>query len=680
MTTTRKPDINLWEVLHRKRFGLGPFYVGAVAALLAGVSALLSEWQTLILMIVIGLALAATVHTRVKDPWRKAYLFAVVAIITGWVMFARIYMPEMASWVVLFNVSGCLLFGIGWWSSGRKRSQVKMESSIRDFPQLMERIGYGKVRTGPVTMTKTGFHGRLFWEAGVYDVQEILNKKRVFGNVLGKLAGQMQMEPDGKSLNSVKYRVVTSDPHAAAQLWVPPTQVLRASDPLVIGPRADDEMVSVRRYDPAKGTRNALAAGTIGSGKSSYTNLCVAENVCSDDTFTIGVDMKQVELAPWAPALGYCVTTQPVAAKMFQSLIMPGGLFETRGNILARRKGRVWNTEIDGPLIDFVIDETKELLGNGDIKTVNAVSVLATKGRAYGIRFVLASQYPTLESIGSTQIRQQVGIKLCFRMEDADGESFVLPGHRVRAEDIDEDRPGTCYVKDGSRLNSMPIRVRYIDDALRDMIVEARQGRTAELDSESAAAIERFFPEFKDRPRPGQVPAQRDSDEGMAGTPGGTGPGTGAGSPGTPGGTDDADEAGTVPADGDEESDMADEPEWIDLQSGPELDLAEVLGNQRAGMTQEERDLADESRAVAQAEIEAMESRKSSPEEARESVLTLMAEAWPEGVPAKALIEVTGRSSSWFYPWANALADDGVIKRTGEGTWVLVAAPPQLVK
>lgn len=677
----RKPDINLWEVAYRKRFGLGPFYVGAGAATLAGVSAALSQWQAIVLFCVVGATLLAWVHTRVPSgdrarTLRRAYLFAVVGITIGWMIFARFYFPEMVSWIVLFNVSGCLLFGMGWWSSHRQRSKVKMEASIEDFPERMKKIGFSGIRPGKVEVTETGFHGKLHWDAGEYDVDDVLKNKSKFNNVMAKLRGQLRFEPDGKSINSIKYRVIEKDPHAQAQPYVPPTQVRRASDPTVIGPREDGVVVSVRRYDPAKGSRNVLAGGTIGSGKSSFTNVCVAEDVCSDDVFPIGLDMKQVELTPWAPALGFCITSQPVAARFIRAMMEPGGLFETRGGILARRGARVWNTEIDGPVIDIIMDETKEILGNGDIKTVNAFATLATKGRAYGIRFVLASQYPTLESIGSSQVRQQVGIRLCFRMEDSDGEAFVLPGNRVFAEQIDDERPGTCYVKDGSRLNSMPVRVLYIDDDLRDAIVKARAGKTVQLDPESAAAIERFFPEFADRPRPGQVPEQRDSRNPRPGTPGGSAAGTPAG---TPGGTE-AGSPGT--GDEDEEEFMDDEPKWIDVQTGPEVDTDEVLAIHREGQTPEQQQAAERDRRAAQAEIEAAESRRMEEPQAREAVLTALADAWPEGVRAKDLIALTGRSSSWFYPWANALDDEGVMRRSTEqpGCWVLQAPPPQLVE
>lgn len=683
--TRRKPDINLWEVAYRKRFGLGPFYVGAAAAALAGLSAALTPWQAMVGFCLVALALLAWVHTRFpagarrprrekkaekgKAPkakndrtldMRRWYAFAVVLAVVGWMIFARFYFPELASWIVLINICGCLLFGIGWWSSRRQRSKVQMEATIEDFPEKMKRIGFPGIRLGKVTVGDTGHYGKLHWDAGVYDVDDVLAKRSKFNNVMAKLRGQLRFEPDGKSTNSVKYRVIEKDPHAKPQPYVVPDEVMRAADATVIGPREDGEIVAVHRFDPAKGARNVLAGGTIGSGKSSFTNVCVADDVLSDDVFAIGLDMKQVELTPWAPALGYCITSLPPAQRFIQALAQPGGLFETRGNILARRKARVWNTEIDGPVIDIIMDETKEVLGNGDLKTINAFATLATKGRAYGIRFVLASQYPTLESIGSSQVRQQVAIRLCFRMEDSDGESFVMPGNRVFAELIDDERPGTCYVKDGAKLNSMPVRVRYIDDELRNRIVALRAGHTAELDEESAAAIERFFPEFRNRPRPGQIPVQRDAEYDE--------PGTGPGTAGTENGTG-----------ADEQDEVIEVSEWEDVQGGDEPDVAAVLAARRDAMSPEEQAAYDAEVSRNKAKLAEEESRRMEEPEAREAILAALAEAWPEEVRAKTLIKLTGRSSSWFYQLSNALEEEQAIERGVFGHWRLAAPPPQLV-
>lgn len=651
----RKPDIDLWEVLYRKRLGLGPFYVGAGAAILAGICGLLTQWQVYVAIGVLALALSAWA-LRLKDGFRRYYALTVIAVVCLWIIFGRVYTSTLLSWIIVTNVCACLLLGIPWWGSHRKRSQVSMEETLRDFPKLMERIGYSKIVSPQVKMNAIGYGGRLTWAPGVYSVGDVLSHKDKFEDVFGAKLGQLRMERDSDSTNSVLFQVVTKDPHKDAIEWEPPTELHAATDPLVVGPREDGETVTLERYDSKQGVRHMLVAGCTGSGKSGMVNLAVADDVLSDDVFTVGLDMKRVELAPWARALGIFQPEREKAAALIRAIAQPGGLLDERKLILAEHGDRVWNPrKHGGPIFGMTLDEVKELFGNGDAKTVSAFTLIANEGRALGIRFLLATQYPTLEALGSSQIRQQIRHKICFRMEDSEGEGYVFgPGVRVHAEAIPESRPGTCYVKDGTKLIQRPVRTYWISDEMVAAIVEARAGHTPQLDERSRRSIERFLPDFAN---------------------------WGPGVPGQPGGTErdsGTTDAGTVPGDERDKNDVEEQvPEFVDIQEGPEPDMAEVLALRRAKLTEEERDALDRDRAAALASVPG---QRLSPEQAKETVLRMLAEAWPEAVDAKALYEGADRGSSWFYNLAQEMAEEGMVKRTTHGKWSLVAPPPQLVR
>lgn len=654
----RKPDIDLWEVLYRKRLGLGPFYVGFGAAAVAGLCGLLTQWQTYLVVGVLALALSAWA-LRLRDKFRRYYALTVALTCCLWIIFARVYTPVLISWVIVTDICGCLLLGIPWWGSHRKRSQVTMEETLRDFPELMGRIGYSKIVPPQVKMSPIGYGGRLTWAPGVYDVDDVLGHKKQFENAFGAKYGQMRMERDGDSTNSVLFQVVTKDPHKDAIAWTPPTELRAATDPLVVGPREDGVTVTLERYDRKQGTRHMLMAGTTGSGKSGGVNLAVADDVLSDEVFTIGLDMKRVELAPWAPALGCFQPEREKASALIRAFAEPGGLLDERKLILAEHGDRVWDPrKHGGPIISITMDEIKELLGNGDAKTVAAFTLIANESRALGIRFLLATQYPTLEALGSSQIRQQIRHKICFRMEDSDGEGYVFgSGVRVRAEAIPEDRPGTCYVKDGTKVITRPVRTYWISDEMVAAIVAARAGQVPELDERSRRAIEKFLPEFRH-----------------------WGPGTAEPDAGTAGTEDDderdsgTEDAGTDPAeerDGDES--MGEYESWQD----DEPDVDEVLAQHRARMTPEQRAELDAARDAALASVPG---QRLSTEEAREAVLRTLAEAWPEPVEPKVLYTAADRSSSWFYGVAAEMAEKEIIKRAEHGKWVLLAPPPQLVR
>jgi hypothetical protein len=658
MATTKTDDINLWDVLYRHRLAWGPFYVGLAAIIVAGLSSLLSTWQTALALAAIAAAGGAWARTRVLDGMRRTYAYVVLAATLVWIFSAHELFPAAIDWLALSLLSGVLLLGIPWWTSDRKRTQVKIEGNLRDWPTVARRIGRDQLRPVGVTMTSIGRGGKFIWPNGAYEVDHILRDKSRIEGALGAERGTLRLEPDGRSTNSVRWQVIERDPHAAAQPWPLPSHLGSVADPMVLGPREDGEEVRVQRFVPGVGARNLLAAGQQGSGKSSLVNLECATGATEDDNFMIGFDFKEVELTPWKGALGYMTASVAKARALVMAITEDEvGLLAVRQRKLAKRGGRCWDTKIDGPVVTIIIDEAKDLLGMGDSKLVDRFALIGTKGRALAVRFAMATQYPTLEAIGSSQIRQQIRHRFCFRMQDESGEGFVMPGHSVRADRIPDDRPGTCYFLSSDKLESMPIRILYLDDETVAAVASARAGLTPELDVESETALTELFPEWADRER--YIPAgEPDGDTGTERDWTETEGGTAAGS-----------ETGT------DETEETEVPEW---DEGPDVDLADVIAARRESLSEEERIRLDRAREEALA-ANAEPVGKLPEEAAKEAMLEALAQAWPEGVKAKDLQRVATRSSSWFYPVANAWSDEGMVRRTEYGTWTLVAAPPRAV-
>lgn len=660
MTTRKTDDINLWSVLYQHRLAWGPFYVGLAAIIAAGLSSMLTTFQLVLALIAALVAGVAWTHTRVRDGMRRAYSYTTVVATLVWVLSAHELFPALFDWLVVTWFAGVLLLGIPWWTSDRKRTQVKIEGNLRDWPEVARRIGRDQLKPTNVVMTPIGRKGKFVWPHGAYEVDSIIRDKSRIEGAMGADRGTLRMELDGRSTNSVRWQVIERDPHAAPQPWPLPTHLGRATDPMVLGPREDGELAKVQRFVPSVGVRNMLVAGQQGSGKSSLINLECATGAVAEDEFMIGFDFKEVELTPWKPALGYFTASVEKARKLIFAITEDDvGLLAVRQHKLAKRGARCWNDKgvYDGPIISIIVDEAKDLLGMGDAKLVDRFSLIGTKGRALGVRFVLATQYPTLEAIGSSQIRQQIRHRFCFRMQDENGEGFVMPGFSVRADRIPDDRPGTCYFLNSDKLESMPIRIHYLDDETVAAVVASRAGLTPELDRESETAITELFPEFADRER--YIPAgEPDPTETEASGTGGTESETETGTEGET-----------------EEEVMGDIPPWDDA---PDVDLADVIEARRNAMTAEQREQSDRDREAALADS-AGSGEKLNEDAAKEAMLNTLAEAWPEGVRAKDLQRVATRSSSWFYPVANEWSAEGIVQRTEYGTWALVAPPPQAV-
>ncbi len=660
---TRRTDINLWEVLERRSFALGPFYMGAGVACAEAVSEGLSTGQTSVALAATAVTGGVWIKTRIRDGWRQSYALAVLGASTSWVLTVHELVPHVIDWkwAGVSLLSGTLLGGIPWWSSDVRRRKVRMEANLRDWPRLAARINHGQLSMSNVVGTAIGPKGKFTWPGGVYEVDDVLAAKSRIEGALGADAGTLRMTPDGLSTNSVQWQVVERDPHALPQEWPLPTHVGSAADPLVIGPRENGELATISRYVRGKGVRHMLIAGTTESGKSGLVNLVVADNVCSDDVYTVGMDFKGgVELGPWKDALGYTITKVEKAHAFLLAFAGPGGALETRGETLAKSGLRTWDTKIHGPIIDIVVDEARKLLGSAPQRVLDAFSDIANLGRALGVRFVLATQYPTLEAIGTSQIRQQIRHRFCFRMEDETGETYVVNG-RIGAERISTDRPGTCYMQDGNLLEKTPLRVLWLSDDTVRAVVEARRGFTVELDASTEAAIITLFPEFAERERW----VSEEEAEALAAVE------TSGNRNGNPGGNDGSANGNAGATSGNEAAGMTgnqDQAQGYD--EGPDVTIADVIARRRDRMTAEERTEAERAQTEA---LAAVPGQRLSEDGAVSALLAALAEAGEEGLQAKDAFAAADRSSSWFYSKANVLADEGVLERTGGGRWRLVA-------
>lgn len=651
-------DIDLWAELYKRRRGLGPFYLAAAAATTSvGLNSMLDTPQTALTLGAATLAGALLIGTKVKDKLRRIYSYTVLGASTSWVMVAHEVGIDQLGWTASGLLAATLLLGVPWWTSSRKQVQVRMEETVNDWPKLARRIGLGQADMINVVVTPSGYRGKLTWPGGVYEVDSVRRMQSGLEGVLGADRGSVSMELDGKSTNSVSFTVVTQDPHAVAQPWPLPTHLRRGADPVVTGIRTDGEYRRIQKFTTDKGARHILIGGQSESGKSSLINLLVAADVCAEDVFPIGLDFKRVELGPWRPALGYMTSDLEEAKDLILAIGGPGGAIDERTKIMEENGKRVWDPAW-GPWISITVDEIRDFVASMGGAVLDAWVRTKTLGRAVGIGDTEATQYPTLAATGSSQSRQQNRYGFCFRMLDSEGEKYVIPGHRVFAEKIPGDRPGTCFMRDAENVDTMAQRILYIDDDTRDAVVQTRAGETCPLDERTEAAITRLFPGFADRDR-----WYRDSEGNLVRELGGTD----RESSGTPGGVallEDRESSGT---DHVEDRESSGTPGGTDDEE--DADLADIIAARRARLSPEQRDLEERERDSILAEA-----AREDPD-APGRLRALLVEAGERGLTPREAQLGCGRSSSWFYGQAGELLKLGLVKRIRHGRWAWIGGP-----
>lgn len=631
-------EMGAWEWLRAHRVGLGPAYVAA-PVLVAGIVAnlLLSGLQLFLLSAVAIAAFGVTILMRVAETWRQTYLGIVLVFSVAWIVWAaNAATLNTWTWLVTALTIGSVVFGVPHWLDRVKRTQVHMEQMIRQWPIRSARIGLGDSDIVNVRYNEIGnWTATLTWEHGQYMVDQVRKQALAIEAALGLDQGQLEVDFNGKSNNSVKLSATLVDPHAKGIMWTIPTHevegqgttidTLHGDDAFEIGVRSDGTVKKLKLFVQGWGARQLLIAGIKGSGKSGLLNRIWAHAALCDDVVQWGVDLKGgAELGPWRGVFDWIATTREQAIEMVTALME---VVDRRNALLGKRGWKSWKGTPDEPWILFSVDEARRLLGNMSNSEADLIANLATTARSAGVCIIWSTQYPTLEALGSSQIREQIDQRFCFRMQNATGEGYVLD-FTVNAHKIDADRPGTCYHQDGDKLDPNKMRVMFVGDGsngtrnLIKIIVDLLTGKTPELDEATIDGMIETAEAYANRERSGY------------------------------------DRENPAPA----ETEVDDLP---DMEATGKLSLAEIAEAARRDMTPEER----EAEAAAEREAEAAEAARLSPEMAREAVISALREAGEAGVSAAELAKLATRKHTWTYDLLVELEKAEQVKRTEDGKW-----------
>ena len=240
--------------------------------------------------------------------------------------------------------------------------------------------------------------------------------------------------------------------------------------------------------------------GETGAGKSGLCNSIIGAVAADPDAAICGIDLKLVELTPWAPRLTALATTP---AEADQLLLALRDLIRERARFLQANGLRRWSAE-HGPWVLFLVDELAELQAidadmlataietgeggpaalreaknNQQIRTALLGSI-ARLARFAGVTIVGSTQYPSAEVLDQ-QIRTQLTIKVMLRVASGEQVNVCLGqgyGSAVSPRSIGPDERGGLWVV-GLPGCGKPLRGRahWVDDAQ----VAARVAQTAHL-------------------------------------------------------------------------------------------------------------------------------------------------------------------------------------------------------
>jgi hypothetical protein len=233
-----------------------------------------------------------------------------------------------------------------------------------------------------------------------------------------------------------------------------------------------------------------LVGGIRGSGKSGVVNALVGYLTACRDAALWGVDLKRgVELKPWRPVFQRLATTLPEVEELLLDAVV---LMDQRLDELAG-SGRLWSPSPFKPALVVVVDE--QSLVKESREAIDALEKLAVLGRAAGITLILATQYPTKESIGSSVLVEQVTVAVGLRVrtplssrvlfgEDAKQAGWAPhaiaggPGHLyLRTPDLNVPKLARAWHVTDEKVTEM---VRHYRDRRPSLVVTPRPGSAAQ--------------------------------------------------------------------------------------------------------------------------------------------------------------------------------------------------------
>lgn len=457
----------------RRRIGLTPFYFGLGTAAAGWASFLLSATQVLVVLAAATVAAmwaAESTWSRKKDRAMRNFVWVVTWAAGGFILAVRFSLIE-SRWLFVAMVVGVLGLGGFWWKDQYNIKRVKVERDQERWPMLAKKLGMPGVRRGPVKETDTGRKWHFWWDQGDYTLAQFKAQARQLESALGIPDNRIRFEhvfekPGMKSPNAIIVSENTDSPILGQSIKFGEPTMKRFTDPMFIGFREDGTKHNTVWFHQDFGGMHTLAAGSTGSGKSGLYALVMAESAYCPDLVRWGIDAKGgMALRPWASMFDWMVddVDSGEAYWMLTALLK---ILIARSKYAASKGWDVWQADKDHPVLLLVVDEAAEVFSLEQFD-MNALSAsIARMGRGAGVLMLMATQHPTNDALGSTQLTKNLRRRFCFSVEDDHAQRAIIPKSTGRFDaseiPIGPDFAGTYYSSEGGAICDLSGRVRFV--------------------------------------------------------------------------------------------------------------------------------------------------------------------------------------------------------------------------
>lgn len=649
--------------LHAHRRGLAPLEVGlgvagvaAAARWIDSVVWINSVWMWPVLGVATVMLVWAVTVTVASTQQRNFYIGAVLAA-AGW--FTACQLVPLDRWTDLAAVWLLLLIvGYGFHLTDRKViAEVKVEEKIRSWPEIVKGTELADTwRPEYADKAAGGWKMRIAWAPGTKMLKAVRNLGPLFESLMDAPVGSVSVE-SGNRPNEVT--VECSPVGALGELVWDGEPAVSIMQPVAQSRYGDGTFETYPRWEKGVGGKHKLLAGATRSGKSVSMKHDALTYGAAEDVVLWLIDLKGgASLRPLAPLADWFETTTDGAVEMLQAAAR---LCDARAHLMAEKGWDPWRPSREYPVILIKIDETAKLLGmqapaRAQQAALSAAITVGQQGAGLGILIDPATQYATLEALGSSQFREQLMLTECYRLRSEGSAQHFLPNAPAGVEpaSIPASSKGAHYADIEGEFRPLIAQKFNVTDEQLAAVVGEYWDSTPEIEEETRHVLgpaweQRQLWAFVDGKvvradaTSHEMPRDETADDEEA----------------------EMSQPGVAPVSHD--LSQAFPPAWAEMDDDDAPTFAELNAARDATLTPEQR-AAEKAAHVA----ELAASRVTDPSKAPELVLDLMRRVAPDPVSPGDAQRVTGLSETTVHRLLRKWEGEGTVSHVGYGKYTLV--------
>lgn len=484
-----------WGWLHRHRRKLAPTTVGLGVAAGAYASkgvAELDGYGWWVLGVYAALTFGVGWAVRVEDSKDHRTLFS-AALVVSLVWTAAVHVSGWARWPDLMGawLLGVIVASAFWWADRRVIHEVKAEEKIRSWPEIVRGTELaGTMRTAFTEKPEGGWQMRITWRPGKKLVDQVRRLDRLLESVMDAPPRSVTIEGDGANAVIADCSPIGSlgtlewDGEVAASI----------ADPIMQARYADGTVESYPRWEHGVGGKHKLRAGATRSGKSVALAHDAVTYGAAEDVVLWLIDLKGgASLRKLAPLADWFATSTDEAVAMLEAAAR---LCDARGHYMAEQGWDPWQPSRQHPVIMIQMDEVAKLLGymaphQVQGRALAAATIVAQQGAGLGILIDPATQFATLEALGSSQFREQLMLTECYRMRSEGTAQHFLPNAPAGVEPakLPTKAKGSFYADVDGEFRPQVAQKPYVTDAQVRAVVDEYWDSTPEIEAVHHAVL-----------------------------------------------------------------------------------------------------------------------------------------------------------------------------------------------